>query len=100
MVMLAGETVTLVDIGLFAIFLMVLLAPFKVKLAEKNLEAFLFLMGVLAVTITQKWAMDLVAMAAEEPILKGIVPAVLIAGLLFFYGQKAFQAFMSGRIWE
>jgi predicted cation transporter len=54
MVMLAGETVTLVDIGLFAIFLMVLLAPFKVKLAEKNLEAFLFLMGVLAVTITQK----------------------------------------------
>lgn len=98
MVMLAGETVTLVDIGLFAIFLMVLLAPFKVKLAEKNLEAFLFLMGVLAVTITQKWAMDLVAMAAEEPILKGIVPAVLIAGLLFFYGQKAFQAFMSGLV--
>jgi predicted cation transporter len=77
---------------------MVLLAPFKVKLAEKNLEAFLFLMGVLAVTITQKWAMDLVAMAAEEPILKGIVPAVLIAGLLFFYGQKAFQAFMSGLV--
>ena len=98
MVMLAGETVTLVDIGLFAIFLMVLLAPFKVKLAEKNLEAFLFLMGVLAVTITQKWAMDLVAMAAEEPILKGIVPAVLIAGLLFFYGQKAFQTFMSGLV--
>ena len=98
MVMLAGETVTLVDIGLFAIFLMVLLAPFKVKLAEKNLEAFLFLMGVLAVTITQKWAMDLVAMAAEEPILKGIVPAVLVAGLLFFYGQKAFQTFMSGLV--
>ena len=98
MVMLAGETVTLVDIGLFAIFLMVLLAPFKVKLAEKNLEAFLFLMGVFAVTITQKWAMDLVTMAAEEPILKGIVPAVLIAGLLFFYGQKAFQTFMSGLV--
>ena len=98
MVMLAGETVSLVDIGLFAIFLMVLLAPFKVKLAEKNLEAFLFLMGVFAVTITQKWAMDLVAMAAEEPILKGIVTAVLIAGLLFFYGQKAFQTFMSGLV--
>lgn len=96
--MLAGETVTLVDIGLFAIFLMVLLAPFKVKLAEKNLEAFLFLMGVLAVTITQKWAMDLVLLAAEEPILKGIVPAVLVAGLLFFYGQKAFQTFMSGLV--
>ena len=98
MVMLAGETVTLVDIGLFAIFLMVLLAPFKVKLAEKNLEAFLFLMGVFAVTITQKWAMDLVLLAAEEPILKGIVPAVLVAGFLFFYGQKAFQTFMSGLV--
>ncbi len=52
MVEIAGQIVTAVDIGLFAIFLIVLAAPFKVKLAEKNLEAFLFLMGVCAVTIT------------------------------------------------
>ncbi|HWQ18840.1 MAG TPA: DUF1646 family protein, partial [Methanotrichaceae archaeon] len=100
MVMLAGETVTLVDIGLFAIFLIVLTAPFKVKLAEKNLEAFLFVMGALAVTITSKWFvegalnMELIKTAAEEPVIKGIVPAVLVAGLIFFYGQKPFRAFM------
>ncbi|HEX7445857.1 MAG TPA: DUF1646 family protein [Methanothrix sp.] len=98
MVMFVGETVTSVDIGLFLIFLMVLLAPFKVKLAEKNLEAFLFLMGALAVTITNKWAMDLVVLAGSEPILKGIVPAVLVAGFIFFYGQKPFQSFMAGMV--
>ena len=52
MVEIAGQVVTAVDIGLFAIFLIVLAAPFKVKLAEKNLEAFLFVMGACAVTIT------------------------------------------------
>jgi predicted cation transporter len=98
MVMVAGETVTLVDVGLFAIFLMVLLAPFKVKLAEKNLEAFLFLMGALAVTITNKWALDLVILAGSEPIIKGIVPAVLVAGFIFYYGQKPFKSFMDGLV--
>ena len=68
MVEIAGQIVTAVDIGLFAIFLIALAAPFKVKLAEKNLEAFLFLMGVLAVTVTSHWRMDLVQMAAGEPI--------------------------------
>ena len=42
---------TLVDIGLFAIVLIVLVGPFMVKKIEHNLEAFLFVMGVLAVTI-------------------------------------------------
>jgi predicted cation transporter len=98
MVMVAGETVTPVDIGLFIIFLLVLTLPFKVKLVEKNLEAFLFIMGALAVTITSKWSAELVKLAAEEPIIKGIVPAVLIAGLIFFYGQKTFRAFMDSLV--
>ncbi len=42
--------------------------------------------------------MDLVQMAAAEPILKGIVPAVLIAGLIFFYGKGAFKSVMNGMI--
>jgi predicted cation transporter len=75
--------------------LIVLSAPFKVKLAEKNLEAFLFLMGVIAVTLTSKWTMDLVVLATSEPIIKGIVPAVLIAGLIFFYGKSAFKGIMT-----
>jgi len=41
--------VTPIDIGLFAIVLVVLLGPFLVKKIEHNLEAFLFVMGVLAV---------------------------------------------------
>jgi len=90
--------VTPVDIGLFAIFLIVLAAPFKVKLAEKNLEVFLFVMGCLAVTITSKWGFDLVKLAFEEPIVKGIVPAVLVAGLAFFYGKGAFQSFINGLV--
>jgi predicted cation transporter len=98
MVEIAGQVVTAVDIGLFAIFLIVLAAPFKVKLAEKNLEAFLFLMGVVAVTVTSHWRMDLIQMAAGEPILKGIVPAVLIAGIIFFYGKGAFKSVMNGLI--
>ncbi len=93
-----GYGVTPVDIGLFAIFLIVLIAPFKVKLAEKNLEAFLFVMGASAVTITSKWGYDLVKLAAEEPVMKGIVPAVLVAGLIFYYGQKQFQTFMNSLV--
>jgi predicted cation transporter len=98
MVSILGETVTSVDMGLFAIVLVVLIAPFKVKIAEKNLEAFLFIMGALAVTLTSSWSAELVKLAAEEPVIKGIVPAVLVAGLLFFYGQKQFQAFMNGLV--
>ena len=40
------------DLGLFAIVLIVLVGPFMVKKIEHNLEVFLFIMGVLAVTIS------------------------------------------------
>ncbi|MCQ8902897.1 MAG: DUF1646 domain-containing protein [Methanothrix sp.] len=103
---------TPVDIGLFVIVLMVLVGPFMVKKIEHNLEAFLFVMGVLAVTLAgfenravleqiyasnpeaiEKigWHMELVIEAIKEPIIKGIVPAVLVAGLLFYYGRSAAQ---------
>jgi len=42
--------------------------------------------------------MELIKLAAEEPIIKGIVPAVLIAGFIFLYGQKAFKSFMDGLV--
>jgi len=98
MVMVLGEVVTPVDMALFVIALLVLILPFKVKLVEHNLEVFLFIMGAAAVTVTSKWSAELIKLAAEEPILKGIVPAVLVAGLIFFYGQKAFQNFMNGLV--
>ncbi len=87
---------TPVDLALFAIFLVVLVFPFKVKIVEQNLEVFLFIMGALAVTVTGKWSIDLVKLAAEEPVAKGIVPAVLVAGLIFYYGSGPFERAMNG----
>ena len=107
--------VTPVDIGLSVIVLMVLVGPFMIKKIEHNLEAFLFIMGVLAVTIAGfesravlesigytehqmelvGWNMELIMEAIKEPIVKGIVPAVLVAGLLFFYGRTYAQTAMT-----
>ncbi len=107
------EPPTLIDMGLFAIVLMVLLGPFLVRQVEHNLEAFLFVMGVLAVTVSGfeshtnlirlygehmphvGWNMPLIMEAVEEPILKGIVPAVLLAGTLFYYGRSYVQSAMN-----
>jgi predicted cation transporter len=106
---------TSVDIGLFVIVLMVLVGPFLVKKIEHNLEAFLFVMGVLAVTLSGLeskavlagigyspeqiaevgWNMTIITEAVTEPIVKGIVPAVLIAGLIFHYGRSKAQSGMA-----
>ena len=98
MVTVLGEVVTQVDMLLAFIALLVLIFPFKVKIVEQNLEVFLFIMGAAAVTVTSKWTIDLITLAAEEPVIKGIVPAVLIAGFIFLYGQKAFKSFMGGLV--
>jgi predicted cation transporter len=107
--------ITAVDIGLFVIVLIVLVGPFMVRKIEHNLEAFLFVMGVGAVTLAGfeskavlasigytheqmaeiGWNMKLITEAVEEPIIKGIVPAVLVAGLLFYYGRTYAQSAMA-----
>lgn len=78
---------TLVDLGLFALFAVVLIGPLVSKPIEHNLEVFLFLVGALGVTIAGIWHLELLREAAAEPVLKGIVPAVLVAGLLFHFGR-------------
>jgi predicted cation transporter len=87
---------TAVDMVLFVIILVVLIVPFKVTIVEHNLEAFLFVMGAAAVTVSGKWSLDLVELAVKEPVERGIVPAVLVAGLLFHYGSGPFQRGMNG----
>ncbi len=87
--------------GLFAIFLAVLLGPFLIKKIEHNLEAFLFSMGIAAVTldtmllkvspsapdeILLNWNFGLVEKAILDPL--EITVAVLIAGLVFHYGRS------------
>ncbi len=89
--------------GLFVIFLVVLLGPFLVKKIEHNLEAFLFSMGIIAITldtfllkvspggaeigeeILPRWDLTLIEKALVDPI--EITMAVLIAGLIFHYGR-------------
>jgi predicted cation transporter len=75
----------LVTGGLATIIVLVLTLPFFIHKVEKQLEAFLFVMGVLAVTISNLWSGHLVLDALLDPIrLKHpIVEAVLVAGLLF-----------------
>jgi predicted cation transporter len=74
-------------VALFAILLLVLFLPFLVKRVEENLEIFLFVMGLLAVTASALWAWPLVEEALVEPI--KITLAVLIAGLLFKFLRPA-----------
>ena len=90
-----GYGITPVDIGLGVVALAVLVGPFTVKKIEHNLEAFLFVMGVLSVTIAGVWEMKLVEEAVMEPVVKGIVPAVLVAGMAFHYGRSRAQNAMS-----
>ena len=72
---------------LFAILLLVLLLPFLVKKVEENLEIFLFVMGLVAVTVSSQWAMPLLVEALIEPI--KITVAVLVAGVLFKFLRPA-----------
>ena len=90
-----GYGITPVDIGLGLVALAVLVGPFTVKKIEHNLEAFLFVMGVLSVTIAGVWEMNLLEEAIMEPVVKGIVPAVLVAGTAFHYGRSRAQSAMS-----
>ena len=72
---------SLVTGGLVVIVGLVLVLPFASKKVERQLEAFLFVMGCLAVTISGLWSWHLVKEALVDPI--KITLAVLIAGVVF-----------------
>ena len=71
----------MVEFGLAVIVLLVFTLPFFVHKVEKQLEAFLFVMGCAAVTISGLWSGHLLHKALLDPL--QITAAVLIAGLLF-----------------
>ncbi|ASV69507.1 DUF1646 family protein [Cytobacillus kochii] len=75
--------------GLIIIFLLVLFLPFSSKVVEENLEIFLFIMGVLAVFISQVYTEALFFKAAIAPI--NIAIAVFIAGVLFKWFRRGLQ---------
>lgn len=83
------ELTTLQTVLLSSLIAVVLFLPLTVHKVEENLEAFLFLCGAFAVTVSKMWSGHLVLTALEDPI--KITLAVLIAGLLFRKFNKHIQ---------
>ena len=99
-----------IAIGLFIIFLIVLIGPFKIKIIEQNLEVFLFICGILALTISgfehlvdatgavieTGWRMTIITEALVAPLYIsnsyhipiGIVQVVLVVGLIIYKWHK------------
>jgi len=71
----------LIIAGLAVVMCLTLVLPFSVKRVEEELEAFLFVMGLAAVTISGLWSLHLVKEALKEPL--AITAAVAIVGWLF-----------------
>lgn len=74
------------------LILLVLILPITTKKIEENLELFLFLCGVFAVTVSKAWSIALAEEAVTAPI--KIAAAVLIAGFLFKIFHSHFQFIM------
>ncbi len=96
-------------IGLFLIFLIVLIVPFRVRMIEENLEVFLFINGVIALTLagfiripgeTTGWSGEIVTEALMAPIRitdvlgvpVGIVQIVLVVGLAIYFWHSEVEA--------
>lgn len=105
-------TKALVNLGLVLIFLFVLIAPLVFRKIEENLEIFLFLNGILALTlagftqipgVVTGWNWDIVHEALITPIRItevfgipiGIVQIVLFAGLVIYFGSAAIERAVS-----
>ncbi len=71
----------LIIAGLTLITGLTLVLPFSVKSVEQDLEAFLFVMGLAAVSISGLWSLDLIKEALKEPL--AITAAVAGVGWLF-----------------
>ena len=95
--------------GLVAILAIVLAGPFLVRRIEQNLEAFLFVCGVAALSIAgfisiggvaTGWSWEVVREALTAPVLigrvfgipLGIVQIVLVAGFLIYLGYRQLES--------
>jgi predicted cation transporter len=75
--------------GLILIFLLVLFLPLLLQVVERNLEVFLFLMGILAAALSGLMSRALFIKASQAPI--KIALAVFVAGLLFKWLRKPLE---------
>lgn len=79
-------------IGLVVVLLAILCLPFLVKRVEHNLEIFLFLMGLIAVTIAGILSADLFKHILQNEMLYFITAAVLIAGTIFKFAVNRIRS--------
>jgi len=99
------DQLIIVNILLLCIFAVVLVLPFKVRKVEENLEVFLFICGVAALSIssfailkgeTFGWTPEIIIEALTAPVMittvagipVGIVQIVFIVGLIFFFAHN------------
>ncbi len=103
------EQLMIVNILLLVIFAIVLVLPFKVKKIEENIEMFLFLCGVAALSVasfatlhgeTFGWTPAIILEALAAPVMittvfgipVGIVQIVLIMGLIIYVAHRQIHA--------
>jgi predicted cation transporter len=99
MTVIPTEPVWGIVVGLVIVALLVLILPFKIKTIEHNLELFSLVMGVLAVTISAQWSLELIIDALKAPVMIGSLPigifqVVLIFGLLLYFFDRQFNRFV------
>src|SRR5216684_3864158 len=63
------------------LLLLLLIGPLAVPLVERNLEAWCFILGVIAATAAHVWSLELIGEAIRAP--TSITIAVVVAGILF-----------------
>lgn len=71
------------------ILVVVLIGPFISHQIERNLEAFLFVMGMLSATASGVVSVHLIQDALRDPLL--ITVAVFISGVIFTWGRERFD---------
>lgn len=81
-------------IALIIIFLLVAVLPFLVKPVEKNLEAFLMVMGIISAVAAGTFTPGNIAAIFQDKFLYIITGAVLVVGILFKLLENKVQTFI------
>lgn len=79
-------------LGLLIILALVLVLPFVIKIVERNLEIFLFIMGLASVIVSKAFSWGLFVEILENYFLYFITLAVLVFGILFIVLKKKVTA--------
>ncbi len=78
--------------GLLVILAIIFILPFVITKVEKNLEIFLFIMGILAAAVSGIFSLEFIKEILLNDMLYFVSGAVLLAGLVFKYTAKYISA--------